>query len=219
MTLGNGFVETHAYDTRYFPDRITVTGGTPKLDWDYTVDEVGNPTLIADVLTPAQNRTYGYQDFQYYLTQGNGPWGALSWTYDRIGNRLTETRGATTDSYSYVLNGVGGHTAKLDAITLGAGGLRAYSFDPAGNQTQVAEGADVVTMSYDDAGRLARLERPAMGFATDLLYDGRSYLRYAEEAELALISRDGFETGDLACWSVVVGGTAGGVCPAAVGRV
>ncbi|NJL29040.1 MAG: hypothetical protein HC897_14700, partial [Thermoanaerobaculia bacterium] len=172
--MGNGWVETHAYDPRYFPDRITVSGGGPRLDWDYTLDKVGNPTLIADLLTPAQSRTYGYQDFQYYLTLGNGPWGNLSWTYDRIGNRLTETRGGVSDSYSYVLNGVGGRTAKLDEIALGAGGVRAYSFDAAGNQVQVAEGTDVVAMGYDDAGRLARIERPAVGLATDLLYDGRS---------------------------------------------
>jgi hypothetical protein len=51
-----------------------------------------NITAITDALSPADNRTYGYQDVAYFLTQGDGPWGALGWSYDKIGNRLTETR-------------------------------------------------------------------------------------------------------------------------------
>ncbi len=90
--------ETRLFDARDFPDRIQVPG---RFDWDYTVDAVGNPLQIADLLVPAQSRTYAYQDYQYSLTQGNGPWGTRSWTYDRIGNRLTETRGGVTDTYGY----------------------------------------------------------------------------------------------------------------------
>lgn len=52
--------------------------------------------VILDRLNPANDRTYVYQDYQYFLTltEGAGPWGSLVWTYDRIGNRLTEIRGA-----------------------------------------------------------------------------------------------------------------------------
>ncbi|NJL29727.1 MAG: RHS repeat protein, partial [Thermoanaerobaculia bacterium] len=213
LTLGNGLMETRLYDSRYFQDRITVAGSSTLLDWDYTVDPVGNPTAIADLLSPSQGRTYGYQDYQYYLRLGNGPWGNLSWTYDRIGNRLTETRGGVTDVYSYVPNLAGGRTAKLAQIQLGAGGTRVYGFDAAGNQSQVTQGAAVVTMTHDDANLLAALDRAAAGVGSDFLYDGRGFLRQAAEVEPDLLLRDGFETGDYACWSAVVGGTAGGVCP------
>ncbi len=43
-------------------------------------------------------RSYGYQDVDYFLTSADGPWGSQSWTYDRIGNRLTETDDGATDT-------------------------------------------------------------------------------------------------------------------------
>ncbi len=77
LTLGNGLTETRDYDSREYPKRILVPG---KLDWSYTVDAVGNPTAIADSLVPANNKSYAYQNYQYFLTTGNGPWGTRSWT-------------------------------------------------------------------------------------------------------------------------------------------
>ncbi|NJL28925.1 MAG: RHS repeat-associated core domain-containing protein [Thermoanaerobaculia bacterium] len=118
-----------------------------------------------------------------------------------------------TDVYSYVPNLAGGRTAELAQIQLGAGGTRVYSFDAAGNQSQVTQGADVVMMTHDDANLLAALDRPSAGVGSDFLYDGRGFLRHAAEVEPDLLMRDGFETGDYACWSAVVGGRAGGVCP------
>jgi hypothetical protein len=108
LTLGNGLTETRAVDDRYAPAKIRVDSTSPVLDWSYTTDLVGNITGITDLLNAANNRTYAYQDIHYFLTQGNGPWGPRSWTYDRIGNRLTETRGAVTDTYTYSTNATGG---------------------------------------------------------------------------------------------------------------
>jgi len=215
LTLGNGLVETHTFDERYYPDRITVAGGGALLDWDYTTDAVGNPTAITDLLSAAGNRTYAHQDVQYYLTQGDGPWGDLSWTYDRIGNRLSETRDGSTDTYTYVPNATAGNSATLDEIQLGAGGTRAYAFDAVGNQIQVAEGAEIVDLIYDDASRLAALENPAAGLRSGFLYDARSYLRHAEQTVPGQIFVDDFESGDVACWSANVGAPAAGACPEA----
>jgi YD repeat-containing protein len=127
LDLGNDLTETRAFDARYHPDLITVGGGSTLLDWDYLTDDVGNIRTIADVLDGSNDRTYGYQDYQYFLTQGDGPWGELAWTYDTIGNRLTEVRdGQPADVYEYLENGAGGNLPKLDEIVLGAGGARAY---------------------------------------------------------------------------------------------
>lgn len=93
LTLGNGLTETRTFDARYFPSGIAVPG---RLDWTYTTDSLGNITAIADALNPSAPRIYGYQDLHYFLTRGDGPWGTRSWTYDRIGNRLTELLGAAT---------------------------------------------------------------------------------------------------------------------------
>jgi RHS repeat-associated protein len=57
LALGNGLTETRSFDARYFPDRIQVPG---RLDWDYTVDAVGNVTSIADDLAPSASRSFSY---------------------------------------------------------------------------------------------------------------------------------------------------------------
>ena len=116
IVLGNGLEEIRPYDSRYFPDEIRVSDGVADLlHWDYTVDAVGNPMSIADMLDPANDRTYGYQDYQYFLTQGDGPWGTYAWTYDTVGNRLTEQKdGGFLDDYDYLPNAAGKNSPKLE---------------------------------------------------------------------------------------------------------
>ena len=182
------------HDARYFPMRIEVrsgtTGGPFQFQWQYTVDRAGNPTIQDDQLATNQDRRFAYQDFQYYLTCAAGPWNTvasgctpisgqpLRWTYDRIGNRTAETRGATTDNYSYVLNGVSGNTAELDLVQLagGTGGTRDYTFDAAGYLDSVTSGSYGVNFSFDAGGRGEEVGTLAGG---DLDYDGRGLLASA----------------------------------------
>ncbi|MEM9293025.1 MAG: RHS repeat-associated core domain-containing protein [Acidobacteriota bacterium] len=224
LTLGNGLVETRTYTPRYFPESIRVAPvpgsfssskpgtstepgspkanpeGAPLFHWTYTTDALGNPLTINDQIDPANHRTYTYQDFQYFLTLGNGPWGDLSWTYDRIGNRLTETRDGATDTYAYHPNPSSGNTALLATITPAAGGLRTYTFGPAGHLQLVDLPANPIQFHNNAAGRLSRIQRPAGDAAVDLTYDGRSFLRHAQASTLSEIFSDGFETGDGGCW-------------------
>jgi len=135
-----------------------------------------DPSLSGDV-----TKSYAYQDVEYFLTSAAGPWGALDWTYDRIGNRLTEDRNGFTDVYSYEPNAVGGHTALLSAVALGTSGSRNLSYTPAGHQTQVAASGNTVAFGYDDEGRLSEVSRPTAPSVdpVDFLYDGRSFLTQA----------------------------------------
>ena len=147
---------------------------------------VASGASFAAGIDPAQTpvvetKTYAYQDFQYFLTGGDGPWGSLAWTYDRIGNRLSETRDGSTDTYAYATNAASGNTAILEAITLAVGGARDYQFGAAGHLEQVTAGANEVIFASDDEGRLADLSRPVAAEAADLLYDGRSYLASATD--------------------------------------
>ncbi len=207
LNRGNGLVETRQHDSRYQPDRITVAspGGT-LLDWDYATDRVGNITAIGDLLDPLNNRTYAYQDYQYFLTQGDGPWGILAWAYDKIGNRLSETRDGVNDIYQYLANAAAtGNTAKIDQVVLGAGGNRIYTFDAAGNQTGIDENGDPVTYSFDDAGRMSRIDHPSAQTSSRMLYDGRSFLRQATGRApyggADALFCDGFESGDTGGWA------------------
>jgi hypothetical protein len=46
----------------------------------------------AAVAPPTELRIFEYRDGPYFLTRLDGPWGERDWTYDRIGNRITEAR-------------------------------------------------------------------------------------------------------------------------------
>jgi hypothetical protein len=214
LTLGNGLVETRGFDTRYYPASIVVdNGGTPVFDWQYTTDAEGNITSILDGIDAANHRAYAYQDAQYFLTQGDGPWGDLSWTYDKTGNRLSETRDGVADSYAYMPNNAGGNSAQLQQIQSGAGGLQGYSYDLAGNQNQIDNAGDVTDRMYDDAGRLAQQERAGAQASTDFSYDGRSFLRRTVSRVPVVAGTgvfcDGFESDDTSAW---MDGGAGGTC-------
>jgi RHS repeat-associated protein len=201
LTFGNGLTETRSFDRRYVPAAIGVPG---LLAWAYDTDGVGNPTTIDDAMPSNQDRTFGYQDVQYFLTSADGPWGTRGFTYDKIGNRLTHSRNGVTDVYSYV-----GTTPKLSQVAVGGGGgTRTYQHDAGGFLSEVEAGANEILFSWDGDGRLRRVFRPAGGDAADisLLYDARGFLRGHLPGGLLLM--DDFELGAANCWSVVDGSAA-----------
>ena len=181
LPLGNGLTETRAYDGRYLPASIHLASSSSTLlNWSYALDAVGNVNTITDTLNSANNRTYGYLDFNYFLTQGNGPWGTRSWTYDKIGNRLTEVKGGVTDTYTYVANGAV-QTPKLGSIALGSGGTRTYAYDADGNTIQTVDPTQQLDLIPDAANRLTSLRSVPSRTRADMLYDARGFLRQAHD--------------------------------------
>ncbi|MFL6260854.1 MAG: RHS repeat domain-containing protein [Thermoanaerobaculia bacterium] len=172
--LGNGLTESRSFSSRYFPAGISVPG---RLDWTYTTDPLGNITAVTDNLNAAGSRGFAYQDFQYFLTQGNGPWGTRSWTYDKNGDRLTEIHGGVTDTYSYAPNSTAANSSRLVQITRGAGGASQWLYDPVGDLVSRAEGQTKLRLSYGADQRLSQLRGDAAGQGlAQLTYDGRSFL-------------------------------------------
>ena len=159
-----------------------------------TDDGMGNQFSVAPgaklsvAVTPGINADefydYDHQDFQYYLTYGEGPWGELTWEYDQIGNRTKETRvvgvNSTTDVYNYVQNASSQNTAILDSITLGGGGTREFDHGDAGYLVQVDSVGNVMDFTFDEAGRMSAIDRSPMTFSVDSFYDGRSFLSRVE---------------------------------------
>jgi RHS repeat-associated protein len=141
---------------------------------------VAEGATFAAVIAPAppivDSHTFTYQDVQYFLTSADGaPWGSLAWTYDRIGNRLSEDRNATVDAYTYLSNGTG-NTAILTQA-----GPRTYTTGPAGHLTAINASGNQIDLGVDDAGRIASFARPAAPAQTTLTYDGRGFLRRSEQ--------------------------------------
>ena len=187
LALGNGLAETRSFDSRYFPSSITVPG---RLDWTYSTDTIGNILEIADGGGGGMgggDRTYTYQDIHYFLTSGTGPWGSLAFTYDKIGNRLSETRDAggspQNRPYAYPASPSGGNLPKLASITDPAGDrLERFFFDDAGNETYRATQTAKHRLSYDALGRMSQIKTDSdetAGALVTLAYDGRSFLREA----------------------------------------
>ncbi len=262
LALGNGTAEARAFDGRYVPTGITLSGlatGVPGHTWTYTTDPVGNVTEIVEtaacagagstvvlenqtvttaktftscadlqagngfavqspgnvtfqaqgkvVLTSGfsvgngasfaagsgalptfSDRTFGYQAPQYFLTSAAltrpaGSWGTRDWSYDKIGNRLSESRdgGASADGYVYTTNAASGDTPVLDLVNLAVSGTRDYTWDAAGNLDSVAPGGNLVDFTFDDASRLSAADHPASGASAAFLYDGRGFLRSATQ--------------------------------------
>lgn len=166
LTFGNGLTETRGHDDRYLPTAIDVGS---VLSWSYTHDAVGHPTAIVDNLnSPRNDRAFDYQDPQYFLTQGDGPWGLIGWTYDKIGNVVQERSNIGGD-YFYTTNGGGGNTPILDQFDPGFAPVN-YTYDAMGNRLT----GDLPTATYGDDRRLAQTSAAS---TTDYAYDGRGLLR------------------------------------------
>jgi RHS repeat-associated protein len=153
------------------------------LDNGFTVEEGAvfraeiDPSISGDSFL-----TYGYQDWQYFLESATGPWGDLAWTYDKIGNRLTEERNEETDVYHYHKNTAAppGNTPILDFIAVAGSGNRQYNYGDAGHLEEVEAGANVIDFTSDDAGRLSGIERISE-HSVSHAYDGRSFLSRIEK--------------------------------------
>ena len=116
-----------------------------------------NLTSAGDLLDPAQDVSYSY-DARQMLDGSTGPWGALGYTYDPVGNRATRSLtppggSASLDTYTYELTSNG-----LDTIDNLATGTRGYSYDGAGNtvgELRALAVTDNWSYAYNNAGRLA----------------------------------------------------------------
>ena len=124
MTYGNGLNRTLSYDQQYRIEGIQ-TGAAQ--DLGYLFDPNGNITDITNNLDALKNKNYTY-DTLNRLTDSTGPWGTLGWTYDNVGNRLTQVLNTATDTYTYTPN-----SNKIADIT---GGIaKTYGHDAAGNRS------------------------------------------------------------------------------------
>lgn len=158
----NGYVESRGYDRVGRLTQLTNSSSSNTLSAYTTVyDEVGNPTTVTRTGSAPSITTYSYDVrdrlvdvcFQTMCASAADPF--VRWTYDKVGNRLTEDRPGATTSYAY---------NALDQIT--QSGPVAYSYDANGNQ--LSAGAD--SFAYDVDNRL--IASTIAGVSTQYSYDG-----------------------------------------------
>ena len=141
LTYGNALLRTVSYDHQY---RITAiqSGGVQRLTYSHDPD--GNVMAINNLNDATRNKTFTYDPLDR-LQSATGPWGALAWTYDGVGNRLTQTDSNGTRNYSYQLG-----TNRLASVSGPA--AVTFGYDPSGNTTS----ENARTYVYNQNGRLIR---------------------------------------------------------------
>ncbi|MFZ1986986.1 MAG: RHS repeat-associated core domain-containing protein, partial [Desulfatitalea sp.] len=168
LTFGNGIALSMQYDKNYQVGAIAATG---IMDRTYTPDNVGNIAQIIDNLDNSRSQSFGYDD-HYRLTSAAGVYGSIGYTYDRVGNRLSQTDAAGTDAYAYLsgtnkLRTVSGPHAKsysfdADGNTIAALGGPAplltnqadYDYSSNGQRSKKAVDSQTAISHYDQAGQL-----------------------------------------------------------------
>ncbi|XVV02659.1 RHS repeat-associated core domain-containing protein [Actinosynnema sp. CA-248983] len=165
-------------------------------DRNYTYDAAGNITKVAD--TPEgfgvpDTQCFGYDHLRRLTeawTPSSGDCAATrsasslggpapywhSWTFDKTGNRLTETQhkstGDTVRTSTYPAAGTAQpHTART-VTTTGPNGtsVDTFAYDTSGRTTTRKIGGDTQTLEYDAEGQLSRVVN-ADGKESKYLYD------------------------------------------------
>jgi RHS repeat-associated protein len=204
VTFPNGQTRSYSYDDQgRLLSLANALGATNLATYAYGYD-VDNATgqstmlgqrtsLTANVPTQsfANALTKYYYDSLYQLTRADYPAAAPfngeidSWTYDAIGNRLTNTVNGSAQTYTYFKNGAN----PLNGQRLSSDGVNAYTWDSNGsnltrnggpgnftfgynvdNRLNAIAGAATAVYTYDYQGR--RTSKTVGGTTTTYLYDG-----------------------------------------------
>jgi len=128
------------------------SGAVQHLRYGYNV--LDQLTGLTDLIDANHDQTLGY-DVLDRLDSASGHYGALSYRYDGIGNRQSQTHTGGTDSYSY-----DPQSHRLLNVTGPNATSRAY--DNAGNTTQY----DALTLNYGDHNRLNRIQQASTTLAS-----------------------------------------------------
>lgn len=136
ITFGNNLSGSFGYDSQY---RISTIQAGALQSLSYGYDYNGNVTGIVINLDNTKNKSYTYDNLNR-LAAATGPWGALSWTLDPVGNRLTQVDASGTSTYT---NATGSN--KLSAIT----GANPASFTSDANGNTLSENAKIYTYNQN----------------------------------------------------------------------
>ncbi|MGH8582682.1 MAG: RHS repeat-associated core domain-containing protein, partial [Gammaproteobacteria bacterium] len=140
--MGNGIVSTRTYDQDY---RLAEYQDGAIQHQRLYYDLRGNMDATENVLDASRSQSFGYDPLSR-LTSAVGLYGIQGYTYDGVGNRLTQSTAEFTHVYTYADD-----SHRLLAISNGSG----FSYDVAGNMI----GRGDLTLTYNVAGRLQEVLR------------------------------------------------------------
>jgi RHS repeat-associated protein len=193
ITFPGGSVQSREYDGLLRPTRIKVSdpGQSTLIDRQYSFDPESNITKKA---TEHGDYTYGYDDL-YRLTTVDSPSGLPDegWTYDKLGNRLTDQNRGTPlfgspSPWTYNANNqlIQSYTTDGEAIT--------HSYDENGSLTQQTspsgEATDNQRYVYDAQNRLVEVQDSTGATLAVYQYDpyGRRIAKTTRQAQTGVTS-------------------------------
>ena len=165
MTHGNGLATTVGYDLDYrLTSLLLQDGATDISSLSYTYTDGMNLTAVNDNVTSANSASLSYSPANRLAT-ANGAWGNASFSYDGVGNRLSDvnTVGAVTTTrlaaYDTVSN-------RITGMTENAAALRSYTHDAAGNIITDTRPGEVFAFTYNARNRPVSVTRNSVAYAT-----------------------------------------------------
>jgi RHS repeat-associated protein len=173
VTHGNGVVTTYTYSNpanttcpqQNFRTCTIAIGSFQTLTYGYDNGQagVGNITSVAN--TANGNQTFAY-DALNRLTSATGPYGALTYAYDQIGNMICNSQlsACSQSSPNYTYPASGPNSIRPHAVS--TAGSDSYVYDDYGNMIS-GGGRDIV---YDPEHRPVSIT--AASGATSFVYDG-----------------------------------------------
>jgi len=176
MTHGNGTIAETDYDDagRIEAVRNLKSDGSTVLSiFTYSYDDSGNRTGVAEANGDRVTWSYdGINQLTQEARSGANAYG-LEYTYDAVGNRLTQFNGAATVSYSYdVANQLTLEENPSARIT--------YSYDANGNTEVMNAAGSLTTYSWDVENHMTGVELADATLNT-ITYDGDGKRRQYED--------------------------------------
>jgi RHS repeat-associated protein len=168
LAYGNGLTLTKSFTQDYLLSSVVVhdtTSGTTIVNRGYSRTDNLNLTGIADNVTTGNTESYSYTPSRR-LQNGSGAYGALTDSYDGVGNRAQEVLGSTASVYNYPSG-----SNLLSSISQGGSTVRSLGYDGAGNIVSDSRSGIAYTYAYNNRNRLAQVTVASVVQA-NYVYDG-----------------------------------------------
>jgi len=123
MTTGTGSSVNNVYDEQY---RLIISNPGTSKQINYTYDPNSNLTESDYINNPDDNNSFAYDELNRLVFNTNSHW-LISYSYDKVGNRLSRTVNGKEEVYSYITE-----TNKILSVT----------------------GVDNFTFNHDDTGKI-----------------------------------------------------------------
>lgn len=122
-----------------------------------------NLTGITDTVLAANSNTLIYSPANR-LASASGAWGSAAYSYDAVGNRLSDVVTGTLNKNRQ--SSIDSFSNRLTGMTENAAAFRTYTYDGAGNIATDVRPGETYAYTYNKRNRLASVTRNGAAYAT-----------------------------------------------------